>query len=460
MNEDLISKSIGVSPLKARLFYDESNNYRKLLLTKNGINNPIDNQYFVLGGIAVFDKNPNIEKLMIALNHQKSVKEFKFKYFSYGKTDFIKILYSDRLLTFFRWVNDEKIGFHYSVMNYLYWALIDIVDEVHEQYGYPGQEFDFSLKSAMFDSIKPYLPEFIEIMRKYNYPNIADKDIHSFAMEVLTFVEEHQMTYENDDPADFYVEYLRQIIKALRSKQRMVFLKGNPKNTLMESYSSHYYCEILRFPNCELVFDNEPVIKKALTKMNINQRNYRFVNSTEEILVQLSDVFCSFYSKYLSYCESKTTEEIENDVKNMSFENTKILRLFLKIEHESNRKDEKLFLVTAPISTRDKCAFLDDILYKRRLYLIANKIDTSVQLTNMADINKMMKLNSNSTRTDFSVLIDTLCHYYISKVTGLIRIASRLSSCTKDVKKLIVEKIYNQLKEEGCDANDLYDLVD
>jgi len=78
--QDISSELKVFDKQKCTFYYDESNNIRKLWLSEDDFNAPIDSD-FVLGGVMHFgDKSmADVDSLKSQLRLQKSAKEMKFK---------------------------------------------------------------------------------------------------------------------------------------------------------------------------------------------------------------------------------------------------------------------------------------------------------------------------------------------------------------------------------------------
>ena len=113
---------------KCTFYYDESNNIRKLWLDENDFNAPIDSD-FVLGGVMYFgDKSTaDVDSLKTKLRLQKSAKEMKFKHISKAKS-FLECLNEEKVLFFLQWLYDSDLYIHFSNVNNLYFAIVDIID--------------------------------------------------------------------------------------------------------------------------------------------------------------------------------------------------------------------------------------------------------------------------------------------------------------------------------------------
>jgi hypothetical protein len=343
------------------LYYDETNNFRHLHLTEDGLNNPIDGLSFFLGGIGtIAPKTVDCTNLLNDLSSLdiKNVKKLKFRHFSYKKTNFLDILKSQRLNKLFQWIKeDENLFIHFSSVNYLFWILIDIVDESLKDYDVPMPHME--LKSSLYDAITPNLGTFIDQLYEFGFPNIKNEDMCAFIEILLAYIEERQFGNLSETD-DFYTEFLRQIIKTMRKSKDIIFLQNNEEHTLFDTYAQIYEKEIATFTKSQLIFDREPSIEPKIFNQVGKRNNFIFKESSDEILLQLSDAIVGFISKMSSYAELHSVEEILRDIKIMNSQQIENLRLWFDIERKSVELCPYLLCHIQPLSIRQKIGYLQE----------------------------------------------------------------------------------------------------
>jgi uncharacterized protein involved in tolerance to divalent cations len=350
--------------IKGILYYDETNNFRRLSLTENGTNNSIENINFVLGGIGNLSKEPiDCSALLSELKIGKSVEEIKFSYFARGKTNFIEILNSQYLNILFKWITaNENLFIHFRSMNYVFYILIDIVDEALSKYmdKIPGiYTYHLELKSALYEAIKSNLDAFIKQLHSFEFPDISKANIRKFAESVLTYVEQQQCK-ALDGQDDFNTEFLRQIIKAMRNDTEFIFLSGDKKYKLFDGYVILYATEIAKFDKAHLIFDREPNIELKLKSIIEDRSNYEFKDSKSDVLIQISDVIVGFVSKLMTYVESVNETDLSKI--NMNKIQKETLRLFFDIENDSCNKCKYFFEYIQPDSFCRKIGLLEKMI--------------------------------------------------------------------------------------------------
>jgi hypothetical protein len=154
------------------IYYDETNNVRKLLLTDNGFNvSRYDN--FVLGGVAVNEEADVIclDDLRNILRIQSSASEIKFDLVAKG--DFERVLESKKLTNFFKWLLSRKIKIHYTNMNILHWSILDIIESIVANDCFSNYiPFHRELKNELHRIVVRNVLDFLALLKSFDYPNI------------------------------------------------------------------------------------------------------------------------------------------------------------------------------------------------------------------------------------------------------------------------------------------------
>jgi len=305
------------------LYFDETNNFRKFYLREHGWNCEALNMFFVLGGLAVpKGEKVNTSSLLDDLNLQKNITDIKFRHLAGKGSNFQSTLKSQKIEVFLDWLNANELKIHYTVLNYVYYSLVDIVDATMAQYPFYIHEMDLALKNLLYEIVKPDINYFTNVLYKYSYPNIMDTK--SFMKELLPFIEVQQskFTYEEE----FISECLRQIIKEASCNENLAFFDGEENHIIFKDLSPIYLSETLKFPKAEMIFDEEQSISESVTDL---RTNIKFVDSESEVLVQLSDVVVGLISRYFSFLEG--TEEVITTVQDFTVEQRAVLKKILNV---------------------------------------------------------------------------------------------------------------------------------
>lgn len=319
-------------------YYDESNNIRKLWLRENDFNASVDSD-FVLGGIMHINQQhkANVDELKNQLHLQKSAQELKFKHISTSK-DFLDCLSEPKVQLFLKWLYHSDLYVHYSNINNLYYAIIDIIDSIDDSAFIP---FNFQIKNELYKIAVTNYHDFYELLIKNNYPNIPVDNIVDFYKRLIDFV-------DGLGVMSFEAELLRQGLKRASKQTELVFLNNNPEKTIIDNYFQFYLRPIGVFSNSQHIFDNEFCVKNQFDKYNIfhgNKRadNYMFVDSKSSPLVQVSDCIVGLLGKYYTYINKIDIQEAFQMIEKLTPMQKSTLKLFAQILRKSEDVSKLLF---------------------------------------------------------------------------------------------------------------------
>ncbi|MBU1087147.1 MAG: DUF3800 domain-containing protein [Candidatus Omnitrophica bacterium] len=295
-------------------YYDETNNIKKFYVRENDFNY-IFTANFVLGGLVYEGAAPNVQPLIDSFKLQKTAKEVKFKHIAKG--DFLDCLKSEKLRRFLQFVKESDLYVHYTSLNILYWSIVDIVDsaivnsEVAQKL---GPQFFNHLKNDLYKLSRLEIDSVIELFYDFKYPNIKKKSIPSF-IEALTALFDG---YFEKDEFHVGLESLRQILKEAKKKKSLPFIMDGDDFILIKDLSQFYLRPIYLFKNSTHIFDNEDSIFETLKEYKILDgiaeiKNYTFVDSQTNQLIQLSDIFVGLIGKLTNYLNTSAREKIETD---------------------------------------------------------------------------------------------------------------------------------------------------
>ncbi len=302
---------------KYHFFYDETNNVRKYSI-KNGELSYDKSADFVLGGVVLSSNLININNKFRLFKEQVDIEndvELKLTRLSMGKKDFLGYLSSAKVTEFLTFLLKENIYVHYAVLDNFFFSLVDIVDSsvfVHILNVNPNL-----LKTLLYVYAYKDTSGFLAILWKYGYPNISNKNVEPFCLDLIKWldtVEGVPERYSN------YIYYLRQFLFLTKDTGELVFLQGNPERILIENYVELYTRPIYMFKNSLHTFDSEKSIEKIIESNPVilyGERvgNYKFIKKSEEnIFIQLSDVFVGLLGKMLTFLNELDIDYI-SDVK-------------------------------------------------------------------------------------------------------------------------------------------------
>jgi len=335
-------------------YYDESGNCRKFSLTESGFNNDeAIKENFVLAGVAYEGKKFEIDisELHKIFHYQASQKELKFRHLYHNSTDFISFMDSYRLTNFMKWLNGSGLYIHFSTMNNLFYSLVDIVDSLYETNPLCVSYFP-NIKSAFYDFVLEHQDETIDILIKHSYPNV--KNFCDFCDDLCSLIYNY-----NDDTKcypGFFLEFLRQMLKTAGKLGKLVFIQDNDDCILIKEYYLLYLdrCEI--FSKSRHFFDEEKEVQKEfkniqLYENKIELNNWKFVKSTENIYVQLSDLIAGLFRELFLFLDSYTIDEIKEI--SLTLNNNQITNflIILKLINKSN--DKSLYFIKNANSSKN-----------------------------------------------------------------------------------------------------------
>ncbi len=323
-----------------KFYYDETNNIKKFYVRENDFNYTFTAN-FVLGGIVHKGNTPNVQPLIDSFKLQKTANEVKFKHIAKGT--FVDCLKSDKLTLFLEYILTNDLYVHYSSLNILYWAIVDIVDsavansEVAQQ---AGPQFINHLKNDLYKLSRLEIDSVINLFYHFEYPNIKKDKVIPF-IEALTSLFEK---YIETDEFHFGLESLRQILKEAKKKGSLPFVMDEEDYILLKDLSQFYLRPIYLFKNSNHIFDNEDSISDILKDYRILDgkeeiSNYSFVDSKSNQLIQLSDVFVGLVGKLSKYINTSTINEIETDFSTLTPKQEKNIDLLIDVIDKSHNEN-------------------------------------------------------------------------------------------------------------------------
>ncbi|WP_286912524.1 DUF3800 domain-containing protein [Flavobacterium sp. UBA4197] len=321
-------------------YYDETNNIKKFYVRENDFNYTFTAN-FVLGGLVHLGQVPNIQPLIDSFKLQKTVIEVKFKHIANGQ--FLDCLKSEKLKLFLQFLKDNNLYVHYSSLNILYWSLVDIVDSAiisSEAAQQLGPQFFNHLKNDLYKLSRLEIDVVIDLFYRYKYPNIKSDSVLPFIEELTSLFSGYIDTHEYH----FGLESLRQILKEAKKKGSLPFIQNEDDYVLLKDLSHFYLRPIYLFKNSTHIFDNEDSIFETLKEYKILDgedeiKNYTFVDSKSEQLIQLSDIFVGLMGKLTNYLNTSSREKIDNDLQTLTATQQTNIDLLINVIDKSHNKN-------------------------------------------------------------------------------------------------------------------------
>lgn len=330
-------------------YYDETGNCGKLILTDDGVNDETAlERDFILGGVA-FDGEQcpaDTEQLLRNLKLQSSIKELKFKHMLRGGKTFLEFMGNSRVTSYMEWLKNSGLYVHYATLNNLYYGLVDLVDSIWEyrpEFAF-GMEWIQYLKSELYHFCRKHLDSVLPLLHKYQFPNLTKDNKQSFCLEFCDFI---QLFNDDSTPDGFGMESIRQMLKDVGRHGDLSLLYENDSDILVSEYYTLYLSRCYTYKNSKHYFVFEKVIKAKMEETELVDgdtpfRNYEFIESKQNKLIQVADVFVGILSNVFRYLDSTTMDEIKkfDRVKHMQVINN--LRILDELITRSDKKHPML----------------------------------------------------------------------------------------------------------------------
>ena len=345
------------------LYYDETNNIRRLALTDTGLNHDALD-CFVLGGIALepgtvlTDFAAFRERLQI----QPSAPEMKRKHVTQG--DYAACLDSPRVEQFLTWLLEKPVYIHYSNFSVLNWSIVDLIDSliVPDRFRQLRAMHD-DLKNELHALVRPDPLAYFRLLKTFDYPNVARKRIPEFVRDVRAFLFRNGYVFRNSTTMR-----LCDLLQEAERDATLDFLVDNRPDVLVSSFDTVFLHRLATFTNAVHVFDEEPQIRARLERRRIvcgdQAVAYRFADSRSEPAIQVSDVLCGILGKHFSCMEKLTIEELESWKSKLSKQQLRNVALLAHLIDDADEECHALIFNQAPKDSQAKTLwFLHGIDY-------------------------------------------------------------------------------------------------
>lgn len=334
-------------------YYDETNNIRKLYLTKSGFNvSKHDN--FVIGGIVLKEGQEigDITTLRDNLRIQKTATEIKLKHIATG--GFEEILASPKMGIVLSWLIDHGICIHYSNINILYWSILDIVESIVADDAFKAYiPLHKEMKNELYRIVACNIQQFLGILKSYGYPNIAREKTGEFLNEIENFLEVH-----NPEDTNLPTMMLKQIIHKAQRLPELMFLVDEEENMLIDSFHDFFLHSIYIFKNSSHIFDDETEIEKIFNDFHLvdgeREISFKFSDSKKEVGIQLSDVIAGFIGKYFIFIEENSMSALLKKKESLNHTQTINFELFRDLVDVSDEVSDAFFHSVTPLDSNWK----------------------------------------------------------------------------------------------------------
>ena len=166
----------------------------------------------------------------------------------------------------------------------------------------------------------------------------------------------------------FTKELLRQIIKAKRNKNNLVFLEDNNSFIISEGVFHNYLSRALEVNDFKY-FDNELSITNHFEVLDAEYEkklNVKFIDSANSREIQICDVVCGFVARLYNFLSHHEEHEIYTFIKNLNKEEDayKTLKAFADLMTLSDNISPMMFKKTTPLFIEDRFTLFIKLMEK------------------------------------------------------------------------------------------------
>lgn len=341
---------------KYHFFYDESNNIRVFRITQDGFNYEEEDD-FVLGGIVYKkDNNFSFDDFVLSLRLQKSVREIKRHNIAKGNS-FLECMKSRKLEIFLKGLLDNDIYIHFFICDCLYFSILDIIEDIWSNRSDPLMYLFVNpnyLRSIFYKYFRKDINNTHKILFKYQYPDMDKKSTNAFCNEFITWIN----TLSDKTIAD---SYFLNMIKSLfqDSQNKELILCKNNSDKLIEDFTNFYLEKIYKYHNSDHVFDIETEIMQQYSSIELKLygkilNNYEFIDSKNNIRIQISDVVAGIICKLTGYVKSHDRSHILVDLNGLNEQQKKNIKLLNTLILKSDKESDGFFQYIISLHDLDK----------------------------------------------------------------------------------------------------------
>ncbi|WP_312808430.1 DUF3800 domain-containing protein [Agrobacterium cavarae] len=343
------------------IYYDETNNIRRLHVTPDGLN-VREPKCFVLGGIAHkgAPRDLGFEPLRSALRLQPSAKEMKLEHL--GKGGFLQILGSAKIGIFLTWLKDNRLFLHFQVLDVMYWSIVDIVDSIVTEAGHVQLMMIAPvLKDDLYTVLRYDLDHTVNLFKRFDYPNVGRTRRQAFIRELQDILTERRGLLQ-----DFNFQMLKGLLQMAAGLNTLPYLEDEAPNVLIDEFSTFYVKRICLFKNSTHILDIEDVIRDKLATYSFTDdgrpvSNHQFVNSRQEVGVQISDVATGLLGKAFTYLNRTPMAQLQAAVDELSPVQARNLQVLTGLINHSIEETRAFASLVLSHEDRRRASFLLDM---------------------------------------------------------------------------------------------------
>jgi len=370
-------------------YYDESNNVRKLYLSKqiDGYNVDHDEDKntgvnFILGGVAHkgYSSTADFSVLKKAIMLQPTAKEIKLRQIATG--DFIFMLNSRKLTGFLEWLNESDLFVQYFNLNMEYWSYLDIIEDcilfcLEKKLLRFYDEIQFRKyqdlhKDELYKVILNDKPSFIKELKSFDYPYLRGKE-QEFLKVMFNMTAEYAEKIFNF-PLSTQDEKLQ--INSLCDLFEMCIENGMKEfdftlddrfgedakdndNYILDAFSFFYRHRATEFSQSKHIFDVEEIVKEEFDKQKEHDEelakvDISFVVSDDNYFVQVSDVIAGLFQRYFHYINTNKLIDVKAVRDSLNPLQLKNMELFKSLISKSDDENDSFLFYVMSKSEHEK----------------------------------------------------------------------------------------------------------
>lgn len=280
------------------LYYDETGNIKHLCVKGQKLNST-DELFFVLGGVQAEDSISTSD----LFNFMGKQSEGELKSTKDINGDFLELLGKKRVQKTLELIKTRGWHIHFSVVQIFYYAFVDIIDSIDKLRTDP-----ILYKALLYKPLRNAPDKTFNHFKTFKYPNVKRGEIFGFINGLLEIIDDYIKKHPRICPIE--MEMLREGVASAKQQEEMVFLHDETTHLWVDDFTQFYRSDIYSYPNKNLIFDEEGKVEGELrgVEMTIDGKelkNYKFVASTDEPLIQLSDYVVHILKKYFVFLEKE-----------------------------------------------------------------------------------------------------------------------------------------------------------
>lgn len=354
---DIIQKLGGISSTqlesKYYMYFDETNNVKKLNANKNTEQNRILNidnvkEHFILGGIATKEQDApiSLEELKSITRIKQGPQMQEIKSHNIMEGDFLNAIKAPKLTPILELIKQNHWFIHFSDVNLLYYSLVDIIDSLVYNSSYSSMIWNqyvfFGIKDELYRIFNKHLDENLDVLMSFDYPDVKKENLHAFRIFLANMIRRYYT--EGGEINNLTALFVKVLIDSDMNNRDLVFVQDEKKGILIDSFKHFYSTRICEFTSSVLTLDNEGDIVASLQENPISMNglkltNYTFVDSKSNTFIQISDIVVSIIAKYLEFVDDdwKNVKNELDKLSGVSLKNLSILNEILLYSDSENK---------------------------------------------------------------------------------------------------------------------------